>query len=163
MTEGVADRTGGEARRGDVPLPFAFFTEIGILHQLGTALLSATLPEGLHPSHFAILNHLTNRGDGRTPVDIARAMQVTKNTMTHSLKVLEGRGLIDVLPNPNDGRGKLVNLTEAGATLRNVAIADLMAHFGSLVGPTESAAMARVLDDLRLLRAHFDDNRPGQS
>ena len=56
-----------------------------------------------------------------------------------------------------------MNLTEAGATLRNVAIADLMAHFGSLVGPTESAAMARVLDDLRLLRAHFDDNRPGQS
>ncbi|MEP2261681.1 MAG: MarR family transcriptional regulator, partial [Paracoccaceae bacterium] len=101
---------------------FGFFTEIGIINQLSTALLAQALPDGVHPSHFAILNHLTLRGDGKAPVKIASAMQVTKNTMTHSLKVLEERGYIDVKPDPKDGRAKLVYLTSKGQQFREGAI-----------------------------------------
>ena len=68
---------------------FGFFTEIGIINQLSTALFAKSLPNGVHPSHFSILNHLARRGDGTPPLRIASAMQVTKNTMTHSLNVLQ--------------------------------------------------------------------------
>ncbi|MEL6377886.1 MAG: MarR family transcriptional regulator, partial [Pseudomonadota bacterium] len=101
---------------------FGFFTEIGIINQLSTAILAKSLPEGVHPSHFSILNHLVRMGDGKPPVRIASAMQVTKNTMTHSLKVLQDRGYIMVAPDPADGRGKLVYLTDSGRRFRDQAI-----------------------------------------
>ena len=98
-------------------------------------------------------------GDGKTPVRIAGAMQVTKNTMTHSLKVLEGRGFVAVRPNPDDGRGKLVYLTPEGRTFRDRAIEDVMTQFSDLFGPEQLAAMERTIHDLRSLRAHMDANR----
>ena len=49
------------------PAPiFEFFNEIGIISQLSSALFSRTLPDGLHVSHFSILNHMVRLGDGRT-------------------------------------------------------------------------------------------------
>ena len=138
---------------------FGFFNEIGIISQLSNALLAACLPDGVHPSHFAILNHLARMGDGKPPIRIASAMQVTKNTMTHSLKVLEGRGFIDVRPDPNDGRGKLVYLTEAGQAFRGEAIQAVSARFRDIIGPEQLEQMRRTLPDLAALRAHLDSNR----
>jgi len=98
---------------------FGFFNEVGIINQLSTTMLAKSLPNGVHPSHFFILNHLVRLGDGKPPARIASAMQVTKNTMTHSLKVLQNRGYITVKPDPEDGRGKLVYLTDAGRVSRS--------------------------------------------
>ena len=108
-----------DANAGEV---FSFFTEIGIINQLSTALLAKSLPDGVHPSHFSILNHLVRLGDGKPPARIASAMQVTKNTMTHSLKVLQNREYIVVERDPEDGRGKLVFLTPIGRAFREQAI-----------------------------------------
>ena len=138
---------------------FGFFTEIGIINQLSTAMLAKSLPEGVHPSHFSILNHLVRMGDGKPPVRIASAMQVTKNTMTHSLKVLQDRGYITVAPDPNDGRGKLVYLTEAGRTFREQAILNVSAVFGHIIGQDQLGIMRRINDDLKEMRRHLDENR----
>jgi len=138
---------------------FGFFTEIGIINQLSTALFAKSLPDGVHPSHFSILNHLSRRGDGKPPLRIASAMQVTKNTMTHSLKVLQQRGYIDVQPDPNDGRGKLVFLTETGRTFRAEAIARVSAMIRDKIGEEQIAIMRRIHDDLEKMRQHLDENR----
>lgn len=138
---------------------FAFFTEIGIINQLSTALFAKTLPDGVHPSHFSILNHLARRGDGKPPLRIASAMQVTKNTMTHSLKVLQHKGFIDVQPDPNDGRGKLVFLTETGRSFRAEAIARVSVMIREIIGEDEIAIMRRIHDDLQQMRQHLDENR----
>jgi DNA-binding MarR family transcriptional regulator len=138
---------------------FGFFTEVGIINQLSTAMLAKSLPDGIHPSHFNILNHLARLGDGRPPVRIASAMQVTKNTMTHSLKVLEDRGFIEVKPDPDDGRGKRVFLTNLGRSFREEAIADVSAMFAKVIGPEQMDIMRRTLGDLARMRAHLDDNR----
>jgi len=142
---------------GDV---FAFFNEVGIINQLSTALLAKTLPDGVHPSHFSILNHLVRLGDAKSPVRIASAMQVTKNTMTHSLKVLQDGGYITVEADPEDGRGKLVYLTEAGRAFRDQAIAKVSAAFEAIIGPDQMAIMTRTKSDLAALRKHLDQNRP---
>lgn len=138
---------------------FGFFNEIGIINQLSTALLAQCLPDGVHPSHFSIVNHLVRTGDGKSPVRIAAAMQVTKNTMTHSLKVLSERGFITVEPDPEDGRGKIVQLTEAGRAFRETAISNALDRFGDVVEAEHRDIMIRILGDLQTLRKHLDANR----
>ncbi|MGR3512393.1 MAG: MarR family winged helix-turn-helix transcriptional regulator [Paracoccaceae bacterium] len=148
-----------DARDGEGMEMFGFFNEVGILSQLSSTLLAKCLPDGVHPSHFAIMNHLVRLGDGRSPIRIAAAMQVTKNTMTHSIKVLSDRGFITVEPDPDDGRGKIVHLTEAGRAFRETAIQSVMERFGEIFEPEHRERMARVMGDLVALRKHLDENR----
>lgn len=106
-------------------LYFALFNEIGIIEQLSRALFEARLPDGFLISHFSVLNHLIRVKDGRTPLELARAFQVPKTTMTHTLSGLEKHRLIEMRPNPKDGRSKCVWLTESGRDFRNNAIAGM--------------------------------------
>jgi DNA-binding MarR family transcriptional regulator len=151
--------TGTGPVRGTV---FAFFNEIGIIAQLSQALLGKVLPDGVHPSHFAIMNHLVRLGDGKPPVRIASAMQVTKATMTHSLAVLERRGLIETRPSAEDARSKLVYLTEAGRSFHAEAIAGANRAFGRIVGEGELETMRQAMPALVEIRKLLDENRdPG--
>ncbi len=138
---------------------FEFFNEIGIIEQLSRALLEARLPHGLIAPHFTVLNHLTRLGDGRAPIDMARAFQVPKTTLTHTLKGLEDRGLIEMLPNPKDGRSKLVHITEAGTQLRNDVIASMGPDFQRLSEGFELSRLTDILPVLRDLRVFLDEDR----
>jgi len=122
-----------------IGLYFALFNEIGIIGQLSRAQMEAELPDGLLSSHFGVLNHLIRVKDGQTPLKLATAFQVPKTTMTHTLMGLERHGLIEMRPNPKDGRSKCVWITEAGASLRNETIMKLGVRFQDLAEafPTE--------------------------
>ena len=143
----------------DVGEAFAFFTEVGILHQLSTNILAKTLPDGVHPSHFSIINHLVRTSDSVSPVQITSAMQVTKTTMSHSLKVLVERNYISTKPDPNDGRGKVVVLTQSGRDFHKDAIEKVTRAVASIIGPEQLQQMRGVRNDLELLRRHLDSNR----
>lgn len=139
---------------------FAFFNEVGIVSQLSTALLASALPDGVHPSHFAIVNHLVRLGDGKTPASIASAMQVTKATMTHSIGVLSAHRFVDVRDNPADARSKTVHLTDHGRLFHQTAIRDVTQRFAPLFTPHQFEAMQQMLAPLREIRRTLDDNRP---
>lgn len=138
---------------------FEFFNEIGIIHQLATSVFNQHLPDGLHMSHFIVLNHLTRLGDGRTPVRIAKAIQVTKATITHTLGVLEKRGFISIRPNPDDGRSKLVFLTQTGAQFRQKAIGSLLPAFETFSRELNLEDMQEAIPTLRQVRQVLDENR----
>ena len=55
---------------------FRFFTEVGIIHQLGRALIEARLPPDLTATHFGLVGHLSRRPEGETPLQLARAFQL---------------------------------------------------------------------------------------
>ncbi|MEL7526094.1 MAG: MarR family transcriptional regulator [Pseudomonadota bacterium] len=101
---------------------FAFFNEIGIIAQLSRTALEARLPKGLTLPHFSVVNHLIRVKNGQTPLALARAFQVPKTTMTHTLTGLAEHGFVEIRPNPEDGRSKTVWLTEAGRQFRDAAI-----------------------------------------
>ncbi|MEO1161292.1 MAG: MarR family transcriptional regulator, partial [Pseudomonadota bacterium] len=101
---------------------FSFFNEIGIIGQLSRTILESRLPDSMLISHFSVLNHLIRVADGRTPQDIARAFQVPKTSMTHTLSGLEKHNLVEMKPNPKDGRSKNVWITAKGRDFRNHAI-----------------------------------------
>lgn len=138
---------------------FRLFNEIGIIGQLSRTLLEARLPPGFVLAQFTVLNHLVRVGDGRTPLAIAQAFQVPKNSMTHSLTVLEREGLIHLRPNPQDGRSKLVFLTDAGRKFRDDVIAAFAPDIGRIAASVPPDLVARLLPDLEVLRKVLDADR----
>jgi len=138
---------------------FAFFNEVGILQQLGRAILEARLPPGFNQPQFSVLNHLVRVRDGQTPLALARAFQVPKTSMTHSLAVLERHGLVEVRPNPRDGRSKCVFLTEAGRAFRDQAIRAAAPDLSAIGAAFPVEDLARVLPVLTGLRQVMDRMR----
>lgn len=142
---------------------FGFFNEIGIVSQLASALFSRLIPLGLHLSHFIVLNHLARLGDGRTPLQIANALQVTKATMTHTLTVLGRHGFIAIEPHPSDKRSKLVRLTSEGRAFREDAITKLAPAFQFVTENIAIEDLLAVLPVLQKVRKLLDAERDGPS
>ena len=142
-----------------MPPGFAVFNEIGILSQLSRALFEARLPEGVSVPHFSVLNHLVRVRDGRTPLDLARAFQVPKTTMSHTVAGLATRGLVELRPHPKDGRSKTVWLTERGRAFRDEAIAAMAPDVERVAGAVPDGLLDEVLPRLTALRVAMDRMR----
>lgn len=138
---------------------FAFFTEVGIVAQLSRALFEARLPDGFTLSQFTVLNHLIRVKDGRTPLDLARAFQVPKTSMTHSLAVLERHGLIRLAANARDGRSKCVWITEDGRAFRQAAMAGMVPDMAAIAAQFAAERIAGALPILSDLRQLLDRMR----
>ena len=145
--------------RPDDPLAFQVLNEVGIISQLSSNLATRLLAPELNLSQFTLLNHFTRLGGERSLVQLAGAMQVTKAAMTNTVARLHAKGLLDVQPDPLDGRGKRVSLTPAGLAARQQAVQRLgraMAGMGQAVSDDELNA---ALQALRQLRVWFDSHR----
>lgn len=122
-------------------------------------MFSRRLPDGLHMSHFSLLNNLIRVGDGKTPLALANAFQVPKGTMTHTLKVLTERQLIAQKPHPDDKRSKLVFLTDAGRAYHGAAIASMAEGFKALMPLMTIEQVLKLTPDLAEIRKTLDENR----
>ena len=140
-------------------LYFQFFTEIGILNQLSRVGFEAYLPKGITLAHFSVLNHLVRLGDGQTPLQIARAFQLPKTTMTHTLSVLEKRDLVVMRPNPDDGRSRSVILTDLGRKFRDDAITSSAPYFTSFAKQFPPDKLKDILPILADMRGFLDKER----
>jgi DNA-binding MarR family transcriptional regulator len=138
---------------------FTLFNEIGILSQLSSAMLEARLPAGVLISQFGVINHLGRGRDGSTPLKLARAFQVPKTTMTHTLGLLERHAWIIVMPNPKDKRSKCVWLTSEGRKFHANAIKAMDPDFVALAEKLDLVALAQILPVLQDLRSTLDEMR----
>lgn len=134
----------------------AFFLEVGILSQLSRAMFEARLPSGFTLPQFTVLNHLVRVRDGRTPLELARAFQVPKTSMTHSLAVLDRHGLVEMRPNARDGRSKCVWITEAGRAFRNSALQAITPDIAALAQRFPAVRLTGVVPVLTELRQIMD-------
>jgi DNA-binding MarR family transcriptional regulator len=141
------------------PRWFELFNEIGIIAQLSRARFEAAQPDGLTLPQFIVLNHCVRLGDGKAPLDLARAFQTPKASLTNTLAGLEARGLVEMRPNPRDGRSKLVHLTPAGRARREAAVAAVSAGFAPLGAALEPGLVDGLLPALGALRRLLDANR----
>ncbi|MEL7106869.1 MAG: MarR family transcriptional regulator [Pseudomonadota bacterium] len=138
---------------------FSFFNEVGIIAQLSRAMFEARMPEGMLLPHFSVLNHLIRVGDGATPLKLARAFQVPKTSMTHTLAGLEDRALIRMAPNPKDARSKCVWITDAGRVFRDKAIASLAPDIERLAKAFPAGNLEAMLPSLEAMRKTLDEDR----
>jgi len=140
-------------------LYFRLFNEIGILEQLSRALFQARLPSGVLVSHFSVLNHLVRVQDGRTPLELARAFQTAKTTMTHTLAGLEKAGFVEMRPNDDDARSKRVWLTGKGRAFRESAICSVGPDLERIALEFAEGRVQRLLPELQELRKIMDRQR----
>lgn len=93
------------------------------------ALLQRKLDEtfaiyGMSSWEFDVLATLRRSGTPYclAPTALFSTLMITSGTMTHRLKGLEQRGLVQRLPNPDDARSVLVQLTPDGLALIDRAV-----------------------------------------
>lgn len=138
---------------------FSFFTEIGILAQLSQTQFERLMPAGMTIAQFTVLNHCVRVGDGTSPARLARAFQVTKGTMTSTLHRLEDKGLVAIHADPEDGRSKIVTITEAGRAMRETCIAATQPWAERIGALPEAGEIVALLPRLAALRAALDADR----
>lgn len=71
---------------------------------------------GLKTTQYSLLSHVLKLGPLR-PGDLARAMTMDASTLTRNLKPLLASGYLELGPG-EDGRSRLVHITEAGRAKR---------------------------------------------
>ncbi len=142
------------------PLVFRLFNEIGIINQLATTAFERALPKGMTQAQFSILNHFIRLGHHeRSPAQLASAFQVTRPTMTSTLARMERAGLVAIRPDPRDGRGKLVSVTEKGRKMRETCIAAGALFVPVVNGLMSKAELEATLRPLTRLRVVLDEMR----
>ena len=141
------------------PAIFRFLNEIGIIEQLARHRVECRLPHGLKISQFSVLNHFVRLGGEHTPSRLANAFQVTKGAMTNTVGRLHALGFVDVAPAKDDGRSKLVRITNAGRTVHGECIAAMAPDLVSLQQEFGARSFESAIPFLEQVRIFLDENR----
>lgn len=107
---------------------------------------------GLNSWEFDVLATLRRSAPPHclAPTALFSALMITSGTMTHRLKGLETRALVRRLPNPDDARSVLVQLTPAGLALIDRAVTAHVANERQILASIPPAELAEL--DARLSR-----------
>jgi DNA-binding MarR family transcriptional regulator len=138
---------------------FRLFTEIGIINQLSSNRAERAMPHGLTMSQFSVLNHFSRGLPPKSPLDLANAFQVTKGAMTNTLKQLEGKGFVDIVPHETDKRSKIVSISQKGRAAHKDAQIELAQQFEDFSEAFSVEEIAAQLPALEKLRIWLDENR----
>lgn len=68
--------------------------------------------DDLRPAQGAVLRHMTR--DGMRITELAVRARMTKQSMAELIEYLRKRRYVELVPDPHDGRAKLVTLTDRG-------------------------------------------------
>ena len=104
------------------PVEFAAMTEISIIAHLADTAFARRLPDGLTTAQFAVLNLLLRLEAEQTIGELPRALQVSQPTMSSTVRRLEEKGLISLVPDSDDRRIRRVSVNRSGAAVRNKAV-----------------------------------------
>jgi DNA-binding MarR family transcriptional regulator len=101
------------------------------------------------PAHGTIGQHISDQGSRVT--ELAQLAQVSKPTVVYLVNDLERLGYVQRVPDPVDGRAKLVCLTERGTRAQEAAreiIAEIEQDWGELLGADDFAVLRALLQRL---------------
>jgi DNA-binding MarR family transcriptional regulator len=141
--------------------PLASLSRLSRLDRhLERARRQAFAGQQLEQWEFDVLAALRRQGPpyALSPGELIHQTLSTSGTMTNRVNRLVERGLVERLPNPDDGRGVVVRLTEAGRASVQAALTELLAferNVLSAISPEERAELATLL---RRLLAPFERN-----
>lgn len=101
----------------------------------------------LQPLGYRMLSTLVKHGPAR-PGHLACVLETDKSVVSRQARELESLGLLEVLPDPDDGRGRLLCASPAArenvAEMRRRALAGLAASLDAL-GEGETERLAELL------------------
>lgn len=98
--------------------------------------------EGFRTAHGTIGQHIADGGSRVT--ELAQLAQVSKPTVVYLVNDLERLGYVERVPDPADGRAKLVRMTERGAEAQRAGteiVRQIERDWSALLGEGEFAAL----------------------
>jgi DNA-binding MarR family transcriptional regulator len=123
---------------------------------MGTTLLFDRLDEDLRRTHaislveYEILVRLSEREGSMRMAHLADALAHSRSRVTHTVARMQKAGLVMRSTSPDDGRGIIASLTEAGfALLEQVApfhVDGVRGHLVDLVSDEDFEALGRVMN-----------------
>src|SRR3712207_1094067 len=121
--------------------------------RLGSALLHEQIAARGHPDvrapHDDVFQFL-DAGGTRVSV-LAERAQITKQSMAELVAHLERHGYVERVPDPADGRAKLVRATDRGREVYAIArglVADVQAELDARVGAQRMALLRELLAEV---------------
>ncbi len=111
---------------------------------------------------FDVLSALRRAGEPYqlSPGQLLTQTLVTSGTMTNRIDRLAATGLVQRRPDPDDRRGVLVRLTDAGRIRVDSALADLLEHERQILAMLPNGEQKVLANLLRSLVAPFDNEEP---
>ena len=153
---------GWRAERPDLDVdPLQVLSRVSRLaRHLDRARRTAFAAHGLETWEFDVLSALRRRGTPYqlSPGSLLRATLVTSGTMTNRIDRMAESGLVRRLPDPQDKRGVLVELTDRGRTVVDAALADLLDHERDLLAGLDDEDREQLASLLRRLLSPFDSH-----
>ena len=98
---------------------YTLFQRIAAVDQLARSLVERALPAGLTLAQLAVMTELGRDRAVFTPMRLAARLDVTRQTMTTTIRRLERQGLVCVSADPADRRLRRIALTDAGQLTLN--------------------------------------------
>ena len=116
-------------------------------------LVSAGLAErgfaDFRAAHGAVGQHLSDKGSRIT--ELAELTQLTKPTVVYLVNDLQRLGYVERVPDPEDGRAKLVRMTERGRRAQRAGreiVAEIERDWSKLLGSRDFAQLRALLERL---------------
>ncbi|MEO3812080.1 MarR family transcriptional regulator [Sphaerisporangium sp. B11E5] len=134
-----------------------------LARHLDRARRAAFAEHDLEPWEFDVLTTLRRSGEPYelSPGALLRATLVTSGTMTNRIDRLAAARLVRRRPDPEDRRGVLVSLTDAGRERVDAAFADLLRRERDLLAGLAPADQHTLAGLLRTILAPFDAAQNG--
>ena len=142
-------------------LAMATATSVMRVQQLLIGDFDATVGRhGLTFARYEALVLLTFSREGRLPMSkIGQRLMVHPTSATNIIQRLEGQGLVERAPNPEDGRGTLAAITPSGREVMEQATRDLVDRgFGlTALSASELEQLFLLLRKVRLAAGDFTE------
>jgi DNA-binding MarR family transcriptional regulator len=124
-----------------------------------SAVLNALHEHGHHQLTISQARVFQRIGpDGSRPGVLADATQLSKQTLGSILDQLEGAGYVARVPDPSDGRARLVTITERGRELVALSlpvVREMEQAWAQHLGPARTRQLREALTELRELTDPF--------
>ena len=128
-----------------------FIQLLGTAHDLFVDELAARVAEtefsDIRVTHGCVFGNIDPEGSRLT--DLAERARMTKQSVGEVTTDLEKRGYVERVPDPADGRAKIIRLTERGheaQTLGLELIAEIEREWGERIGEERAAALREALE-----------------
>jgi DNA-binding MarR family transcriptional regulator len=111
--------------------------------------------DDLGRAHVAMFRYPTL--EGLRPTEIAEQLQITKQSVNDLLAYLEKHGYIVRVPDPTDGRARIIRLTVKGRRLEDAvydAAGSAEQAIADLLGPRRFPQLRQSLEDVALYIAN---------
>ena len=143
--------------------PAAVIARLGRASAYTDAAVNARLADfGLTRESFDVLSSLRRHGSPcrLSPTQLYRELMRSSGAITHRLASLEHAGLVRRVPDPDDGRGLLVELTRKGRALVDRVAPLHLENERRLLAPLSTDEQQRLAGLLRKLLLAFEREQP---